>query len=131
MPDGRSSHSRSRPPHGARRGEPERASEGMATAVSRSRSARAPNDTAAEAIRKLQAIVDAIEKKRADDRKWLIDNARRIDLLEAQVREQTRESMDHASARSARKSMIAFATWTSALAPSSPLVSQPFAGARD
>ena len=37
-----------------------------------------------------------MEKQRADDRKWLVDNARRIDSLEAQVREQTRESMDYA-----------------------------------
>ena len=40
-----------------------------------------------------------MEKQRADDRKRLLDNPRRIDLLEAQVREQTRESMDYSRAK--------------------------------
>ena len=37
----------------------------------------------AETVCKLQATIDAMEKQRADDRKLLVDNARRIDMVEA------------------------------------------------
>ena len=37
-----------------------------------------------------------MEKQRAGDRKWLTDNAQRIDMIEAQVREQTLEAKKYA-----------------------------------
>ena len=37
-----------------------------------------------------------MEKQRADDRKWLLDNARRLDQMEAQVLEQTLEAKENA-----------------------------------
>ena len=39
-----------------------------------------------------------MDKQRAD-RKWFADNAKRIDKLEAQVREQTKEAMECARAK--------------------------------
>ena len=42
-----------------------------------------------ETVRKLQNIIDNRERQRADDRKWVADNARRIDQIEVQLREQT------------------------------------------
>ena len=72
----RSSHSHIRLPPGARRDD----WEGNVT----------------EAVRKLQATIDAMEKQRAGDRKWLTDNAQRIDMIEAQVREQTLEAKKYA-----------------------------------
>ena len=62
----------------------------------RSRSPYAAPDVAFEAasegrltaaIKHLQTTIDQLEKQRADDRKWLMDNARRLDQVEAQVRE--------------------------------------------
>ena len=47
-------------------------------------------------MRKLQTQIDGLEKQRADDRKWIVESARRIDSIESQVREQTREAMDYA-----------------------------------
>ena len=48
------------------------------------------------AIKHLQETIDGLEKQRADDRKWTVESARRIDAVEAQVREQTREAMEYA-----------------------------------
>ena len=68
--------------------------------ASRSRSshsrARLPVD---ETIRKLQDTIDAMEKQHTNDRKWLADNARRIDKFESQVREQTLEAKNYARAK--------------------------------
>ena len=48
------------------------------------------------AIKHLQALIDQLEKQRADDQKWIQDNARRLDEVEAQVREQTTEAKEYA-----------------------------------
>ena len=61
-------------------------------------SERVSEGTAAEVVRRLQAAIDAMDKQRAD-RKWFADNAKRIDKLEAQVREQTKEAMECARAK--------------------------------
>ena len=37
------------------------------------------NNTVRESARKLQNVIDTLERQRADDRKWLADNAKRID----------------------------------------------------
>ena len=50
----------------------------------------------ADAVKKLEDVIKAMEKQRADDRKWLLDNARRLDQMEAQVREQTLEAREYA-----------------------------------
>ena len=49
-----------------------------------------------DAVKMLEDVIKAIEKQRTDDRKWLIDNARRLDQMEAQVREQTLEAKEYA-----------------------------------
>ena len=71
---------RSRSPHGAPDVAFEAASDGRLTA----------------AIKHLEATIDQLEKQRADDRKWLMDNARRLDQVESQVREQTLEAKAYA-----------------------------------
>ena len=71
-----------------------------AASAPRSRSPPPPAPaTVAETIRKLQLQIDNLEKQRADDRKWLVENARRIDAMEAQARAQTREAMEYARAK--------------------------------
>ena len=74
-----------------------------AASAPRSRSppapAPSPETTVADTIRKLQLQIDNLEKQRADDRKWLVENARRIDAMEAQARAQTREAMEYARAK--------------------------------
>ena len=50
----------------------------------------------ADAVKKLEDVIKAMEKQRADDRKWLLDNARRLDQMEAQVHEQTLEAKEYA-----------------------------------
>ena len=42
-----------------------------------------------------------LEKLRADDRKWLVENARRIDGIAAQAREQTNQAMEFARTKCA------------------------------
>ena len=68
----------------------------------------------ADAIAKLENIIKGMEVQRledrqklaqlsttaADNRKWAANDAKRIDKMEGQVREQAREAMDHARAKS-------------------------------
>ena len=49
-----------------------------------------------DAVKRPEDVIKAMEKQRADDRKWLLDNARRLDQMEAQVREQTLEAKEYA-----------------------------------
>ena len=82
----------------------------VASAGGRRRRSRSPHsapgvfhalDAASEgrvtaAVKHLQETIDSLEKQRADDRKWTVESARRIDAMEAQIREQTREAMEYA-----------------------------------
>ena len=51
------------------------------------------------AVKLLQDAIDSMEKQCAGDHKWIENNARRIDQIEAQVREQTREAKDFAHSK--------------------------------
>ena len=60
---------------------------------------RDADDTVRESARKLQHVIDTLERQRADDRKWLADNAKHIDKMEWQVREQTKEAIEYLRAK--------------------------------
>ena len=74
-----------------------------ATSAPRSRSppdpATGPESAIYDTIRKLQLQLDKLEKERGVDRKWIVEHARRIDGMEAQVRAQTREAIEYARAK--------------------------------
>ena len=46
-------------------------------------------------------MIDTLEKQRSDDKKWFLNNAQRIDKMEGQVREQTKEAMEYSRAKCA------------------------------
>ena len=46
-------------------------------------------------IKHLQSLIDQLEKQRADDQKWIHDNARRLDEVEAKMRDEATKVIDY------------------------------------
>ena len=46
-------------------------------------------------IKHLQSLIDQLEKQRADDQKWIQDNARRLDEVEAKMRDEATKVIEY------------------------------------